>query len=731
MPLSRKKFIKLLGAGTGALATPASLLANDHSTFESNATALQALQQNRKSRISYRYFLPWAPKWGDEKFANQRLEELIAFGHTAGIDSFQFYVNTPWSSYYLLPVDVESQQEWISWMKNVVAPRIRKEGFGLELNFQEILGANTFNTDVRSIYKWKQFMIDHKGNVSPGSPCPEDPIYRQEMAKMLQAWATLKPDIFLIDDDFRLHNHSTSGMFCYCPLHLNKFAALTGKTYTRESLLEEVLKPGEPSATRNTWLNFLGSSMTELADWVSKTVRSVAPETRVALMTSGTDIHSLEGRDWSDLLHHLSPNHKPLIRPTFGLYTGTSSAPKAAASGLLDILSQVQVIEQSLGKDNCEFAPELENTRYTTWSKSVAHSTCSLIMGQLAGLPFITVAVNDLDGSPLSEEPTLVPLFRNARPRMEAIAALSLKDWPVQGLIALSDKDSARMTHLKPGTDYRAMAPASRFEDPIFHMGIPFLYATAKDAAASSHPVLLEEASVWKASDDELKTILSGAVLMTSGAARLIADRGFGNLTGVSVKEHHNNGIQSEIYGDNQLPGVTAIRVPHRGADWDKLTLHEGAKTASCFLDFMGEQHPGTVLYSNTLGGRIAVYAQNSDMQGGLFGSHARLRWLHGVLSWISKGTYQALPVIPQHGVSLLKKNNEQYLYSFCNLGADVLSKFSLRWKGKPTSLRMLQQDGSWKTIPFTITDDAKGLPPKLVFDCRLNVYEWLIVQIS
>lgn len=733
MSHSRKRFISLLGATVGALATPSSLFSHAYNSQWGNMArpALQPLQRQRKTHISYRYFLPWSPIWGDRPFADRRLEELVAFGHEAGIDSFQFFVNTPWSSYYLLPVDVESQQEWIQWMRDEVGPRIRKEGFGLELNFQDILGANTNNTDVRSLYRWKQFMVDHKGNTSPGSPCPEDPVYREEMAKMLRGWAALKPDIFWIDDDFRLHNHSTSsGMFCYCPLHLGKFASLTGKTYTRETLLAEVLKPGVPSDLRIAWLDFLGNYMTDFAAWVRTTVQSVSPDTRMALMTSGTDIHSLEGRDWNRLLHGFSPNYKPLIRPTFGLYTGTGSPPKAAASGLIEILSQIQVVEQALGVDNCDFAPELENTRYTTWAKSVAHSTCSLIMGQLAGLSQITVAVNDLDGSPLSEEPTLVPLFRNTRPRMEAIAALSLKDWPVQGIVALSDKDTAKMTHLLPNADYGAMAPGSSFETPLFHMGIPFSYATAKDAGNSLQPVLLEASSIWKASDDELKAILARGVLMTSGAARLLSGRGFGEYTGVIVKEHHTNGIQSEIYVNNLLPGVTAIRVPHRGADWDQLELQKGARTASYFLDVLGVQHPGTVLYSNSLGGRVVVYAQNSDMQGGLFGSHARLRWLHGVLTWISNGDYQALPIIPQHGISILKRKTNQHLYAFCNLGTDVLHTFTLRWKGSVSSITTLQENGSWKSVRFNILKDEDSLPPKLVFDCHLNVYDWLVARI-
>ena len=291
---SRKEFLALLGTGAGALLLPGKVSAKDAAV----ATNLPPIGKQRKTRISFRYFLPWAPAWGDQKFADQRLEELVRFGHEAQIDSVQFFANTFRHTYYALPVDVESQREWIDWMREVVAPRIRAEGFGLELNFQQLLGATTSNTDLRSLYKWKQFMVDHYGNTSHGSPCPEDPVFRAEMAKMLRGWAGTKPDILWIDDDFRLHNHSTDGMFCYCPLHLKKFAQRAGKDFSREEILAAVLQPGAPSAFRNQWLDFLGDSMAEFAQWISDNVHAQSPETRVALMTSGTYIHSLEGRDW-------------------------------------------------------------------------------------------------------------------------------------------------------------------------------------------------------------------------------------------------------------------------------------------------------------------------------------------------------------------------------------------------------------------------------------------------
>jgi hypothetical protein len=619
-------------------------------------------------------------------------------------------------------------------MREVVAPRIRAEGFGFELNFQELLGATTSNTDLRLLYRWKQFLVDHYGNTSYGSPCPEDPVYRQEIAKMLRGWASTRPDILWIDDDFRLHNHSTPGMFCYCPLHLKRFGVRTGREFSREEILEAVLKPGPPSAFRGQWLDFLGDCMAQFAQWISDQVHAQSPDTRVALMTSGTGIHSLEGRDWKKVLGNFAGKFKPLIRPTFGLYTGTTSPPKSASAGLTSIISQVQVVEQALGVDHCDFAPELENTRYTTWAKSVAHSTHSLLLGQLMGLPMITAAVNDLDGSPLAEEPTTVALFRNARPRMEAIAALNLKSWPLRGLAFLSDKDVARKTQLPEKADYYDMAPGARMESVLAQMGIPINYLTAADAAAGREVVMLEAGTVWLANDAELKSLLAGAVLMTSGAARLIVERGFGDMLGVKVRRHRTQGIQSEEYLDDRLPGVAKIRVPHRGADWDEVEIVDPrVQVASYFCDMLGEKHIGTALFSNSQGGRVAIYAQNSDMQNGLFGSHARRRWLHGVLTWLCAGQFKALPVIPQHGISLLKQGRGQWLYSFCNLGTDVLTSFHLAWKDAQAirSILSLQRDGRWRRLKFSIAGGNDECSAQVVVETNLNCYDWLVLRIT
>jgi hypothetical protein len=119
-------------------------------------------------------------------------------------------------------------------------------------------------------------------------------------------------------------------------------------------------------------------------------------------------------------------------------------------------------------------------------------------------------------------------------------------------------------------------------------------------------------------------------------------------------------------------------------------------------------------------------------MQGGLFGSHARLRWLHGVLLWLTDNRFPALPTTVQHGVSLLKTKGNKSLYCFSNLGTDVLTTFTLRWPNASAirSIQCLQRDGSWEAVKFSIiAKDA--IPSEVKFETNLNCYDWLVLLIN
>ncbi|WP_255366884.1 hypothetical protein [Mucilaginibacter sp. OK268] len=43
----------------------------------------------------------------------------------------------------------------------------------------------------------------------------------------------------------------------------------------------------------------------------------------------------------------------------------------------------------------------------------------------------------------------------------------------------------------------------------------------------------------------------------------------------------------------------------------------------------------------------------------------------------------------------------------------------------------MLERNGSWKWISFTVDQDKKNMNPIIKFDCDLGVMQWLILVVS
>jgi hypothetical protein len=267
----------------------------------------------------FRYFLPYAPEWGDTAHCRQRLGELLAFCREARVDAVQFFVNTRPGTYYMPARSAAEQEAWAAWMKQEVAPALRAAGITYQLNFQMLLGATTWGEfDLRDDYDW-EFLVDQHGRESFGCACPIGPRFRERMGAMLRLWADTQPAALWLDDDFRLHNHSIQqaemDYYCFCPRHLEAFAAREGKLWTREALVAEILRPGPPGPVRGQWLDFLGETMTETAAWVREQVHSVSPQTQLALMTSPPDVHAVEGRDWKELVTALCGPHQPMVRP--------------------------------------------------------------------------------------------------------------------------------------------------------------------------------------------------------------------------------------------------------------------------------------------------------------------------------------------------------------------------------------------------------------------------------
>jgi hypothetical protein len=685
---------------------------------------------------NYRYFLPYAPEWGDEKFCNQRLDELIAFCQEVQIDAVQFYVNILPGTYYMPAHNAEEQQHWAEWMKNTVAPAMRQNKISYQLNYQMLLGANSDGLDMRDEYQW-EFMKNQRGEECLGCPCPIGSEFRRIMGKMLQLWADTKPDVVWIDDDFRMHNHGMNkngpDYYCYCYNHLRTFAEYCGKKFSREDIVNEMMCPGKPSKWRLKWMEFLNNTMVDTAGWIKKQIHSVSPETRIALMTSAPDTHSFEGRDWKQVLTALSGKHKPMTRPCLGAYTTTKVPIRYNTISYWLMEQSMEVLEQKFGLDGVDFGLELESVAFTTWCRSVANDKYVLMLAQLLGANHITLSLSNLDGSAISEEPAIAPMLKNIRPKLQTIADMNLRLWKKHGVIFLNDSNIAGKIHAKEGWIYHDMAIKPKWEMQLLECGIPAYFLSSADAAKSGDVVVLKETTAWGPTDEEMKAILSKGVLLDGGAAEVLCKRGFGQYIGVRViEENHGRRIHSEKYLPEVLPGVVENRVPQRGEEWFELEL-DGAKLLSQFIDAKNTYYVGSTIFENSLGGRVAVYAGSGEIAKGVFGNHSRLRWLHALIKYLSKDTFSFLAEIQHQCMTIVRSKGDIWLVSAANLGADHMDELSFDIVlDKPIlSIQILNSKGKWLDADYNITETNDPGRSRITLKCDLSVFEWFIAKIN
>ena len=684
---------------------------------------------------NYRYFLPYVPEWGLEELCEKRLEELINFCKQAEIDAVQFFVNILPGTYYMPAHNAEEQKHYAEWMKECVKPALNSINVSYQLNYQMLLGAFPYNgVDMRDEYSW-DFMVNEYGEETLGCACPISPKFRNVMGGMLRLWASTEPDIIWIDDDFRMHNHglTSKGLdyYCYCSNHIKGFAKYTGKEYTREEIVKAVLKPGMPNQLRRQWLDYLGITMTETAEWIRNQVHEVSPGTRLAQMTSVFDVHSVEGRNWRAFLNGLCGQYPPMIRPCSGLYTGTTVAIKQNSTTYRLIGQSIAVIEDELGEEIAEYGPELENTRFTTWCKSVSNTEYVLFLGQLMGCTQITMSLNDLEGSPIMEEPAIMPMLKRMKPCLQALAELILISWEPQGVTFLMDADLAYKVELnkaKLDEEVRMhdLTPSRVIESKLIEMGIPGKYMSSKKASKLEDIIILDGNTAYGPTDDELEAMLSKTVLMDGNAAQVLQKRGLGEYLGVKVGEKLNHGHTAEQYLDGILPGVYSCRAPHRAKEMYEIELN-GAEATSYFIDSKFRHHVGSVIYENSRGGRVGIHSSigNAPPEG-LTDSHARKRWIHGVIRWLSKDKFIVLPDIPHYG----RKNNDNLLIAFANLGTDILNEITFHFPDEKifNEIKCLNQNGEWEKALYEISDYENG--KKLVIFKELKTFEWLIINL-
>lgn len=549
-----------------------------------------------------------------------------------------------------------------------------------------------------------QFMVGSDGAESRHSACFLSPAWREYLRKLWAIYAATKPHIMWVEDDIRTFNHEPVEFGCFCPLHMDMFRKRIGRNIDREQLVQAILQPGEVNPLRREYLAMQREVMLDTARFLARCVHDVSPETSLGLMSSGPRMHTLEGRDWNALATALADGGILYSRPPMDNYFEDSMR------GFYYSQDSIKLTRSVLPPGTVE-QTECENIPFTRFSKSTTFTFLELAVSFAYGSSGVTLNIFDHCGTPMANEAHYLTMLRDNKPFFNALTDAVESPEGYCGVQLIHANDASFYKRLEKGCVYRDLA-----EDGFELMRALESHGVATTYEKSAVSALSGE-TAGALTDSEITELLKGGILLDATAAKILFDRGFGDLIGirdihfpksrrdlgriVSAEEFHaaEFGGEKGCYLTSTLPFLDST------ARFSFFETLPGAIEISSWVDpDTCRFAPAMSGFCNSLGGRVAVHSlEYKNCFGPSYCSPLRRRELHGVINWLAGGTAPLLfDCDGAFSLAFCKRCSNHTVIGAFNLNLDDWheSKFSIVWNKTMPRIAQLQPDGTWHYIP-------------------------------
>jgi len=455
-----------------------------------------------------------------------------------------------------------------------------------------------------------QRVLDSEGKASEDAKnCPLDPAFAADFAARIKTVAKSGLRMICIEDDFTLawaRGLNELGP-CYCPRHMAEVSKRYGQTVTPTEVAA-AFRDQTPAnlPLRRAFAETTRDSLVQLARQVRAAVDTVDPSIRIILcQPGGSDV---DGDSTEALARAFAGGTRPALRP-FGAIYGAETTPADVPGALGHTLYTLERIPADI-ETFYETDPYPHNRFYTSAAQLGSLMAGAMMMGADDLMLYCCQYLDD----PL-EDSGYADMFRALKPRLAAVKDfIRSRRTCLAGVRIVWTADETAFTRNLGG--YRRGQQLQWGSYHLSKFGLP--YTTRPDG---NGPVVLTGEIDGLLSDDELRTLLSGGILLDAPAACRLTQRGFGRYLGVGVKAVAG---RLPIYGEKILPAagcrrrgktVNAFYAFPAGTEgsvdrFATLTSQAGAETWSVFTGLDGAVvTPSLVVSTNLLGGRVAVLA--------------------------------------------------------------------------------------------------------------------------
>ena len=509
--------------------------------------------------------------------------------------------------------------------------------------------------------------------------CPDDQGFQTYIQNQLATIAAQKPQVIMIDDDFRLMYRDGKG--CACPAHMEAFNRAAGTNLSREQLFE-ILKSENDLCDRYTdiYVNTQRESLLAGARAMRAGIDSVDPTIPGVFCSVG---HTTEfGAEIAQIL--AGEGNPVVVRINNGNYTPDgarwlSRVAYRAAQQSEVLRNDVDVILAET--DTCP------QNRYSTGAQSLhAHFTASILEGAAGAKHWITRLA--------TFEPRSGKAYRNKLAKNKGFYETLAKLVPEirwQGCrIPLPVKPDYGFKHegwYSPSDAWSACV--------LERLGIPIYFSSTPGGCA-----FLDDEAVRAFSNEEILEMLKGTCFLSAEAARQINERGFMAYTGVDVQPWKGEHPSFERLHVNGQKTSAQIGIQQLIPQSEKV---EAASTVMHLKDGVQEipLFPGVTVFDNELGGHCVVFCGTpktkfNHMEAFAFLTESRKEQLVHLLS--ANG---GLPVYYPEDAEVYMKagtlTDGSLVTAVFNIGLDPLEEIPLVVDRDVHGVQRLTSEGQWE----------------------------------
>ena len=547
--------------------------------------------------------------------------------------------------------------------------------------------------------------------------CPADPGFGAYVDYVFTELAKARPAFILTDDDVRAFSHRAE---CFCDAHVRLFNERRGTDYTGERLREAVRKskPGDPD--HDVFLGLQREMMASFAGRIRKAVDSVDPSLPMGFCVAGEEHY----RALSFARQIAARGQRPVMRVSTGLY-GEEMGAGNPWMKFPSVFMRICAFSEFCRGEGVDILDEADTCPQNLWSKSArsffTHMAAAAFEGYAGAKTWYVNGLRVI--GPVAPEYTSV--LEEKRGRLGAIAR-AVRGTRAVGLAAPCFRNPYGLCGWSLTSPNQFLVDSAICSKATTRFGVPVM-ASREFGDKSVVFALSTAGELGRMTDEELRRILSGKVIVFRDAAVALTQRGFSALTGVKAIEKP---MLFNSEQDNMSGKPMAFTPANDGSV--EFTVEEGAERLCDFVfrPYAGAEEfevvaPSTVFWRNSLGGEVITASYHHKMFFLDECSEARKAWFVGCVDRLCGGERLSVCGNAQDVLMAERVADDGTRYVFAvNMNSEPIRGFRLRTP-KGGMVSALSANGEWREVRSSRDGDYE------VLDLPLAFYEDAVLKVA